>query len=866
MTWIKMFLRKDILMKHSRTYHPDSTCVAFPLGGIGTGNISLGARGDLRDWEIFNSSNKGNSLPNTLFAIWCQSGESSPVCKVLEGPIQPPYPLSHGFHPWTASGLPRCQDTVFKAEYPFAQIKFIEPDLPVEIKLEAFTPLVPLHPDESGLPCAILTFTAQNTSPEVVSLTIAGSLINPVGQIAYDQYGNISTGGLGQNVNELRLEDDFHGIFLHSEKYSSADLLYGNLSLVTTYPTITSRRAWLRGAWYDFLRDFWDDFSTDGRLDDPGYETPSPSGQTDTATLGVYDTLKPGETQAYRFILTWYFPNRPKSWKSPTNPHVSQLIRNHYALYFNSSWAVARHLIENMDHLEGMTRKFHESLFSSTLPESVLGALSANIVPIRSNTCFWHEDGRFYGYEGCFDTHGCCDGSCTHVWSYAQTAAFLFPSLERQMRETEFVLETEADGYMSFRTYKTFSEQFVWSWGDQKPEAAVDGQMGSILRVLREWQLSRDRAWLERVWPGVKRALFYARQHWDTDGDGVLDGRQHNTYDIEFYGPNPLCSIYYLAGLRAVEELAKVMDEPDLADECHAAFIDSSKKVDAMLWNGEYFSQILQDVNQYKYQHGEGCLSDQLLGQLYARILDLGDLLDVEHIRSAARSIHHYNFKSTLRDHVNCQRTYALNDEAGLILCTWPRGGRPRQPFVYSDEVWTGIEYQVAAGLIYEGLVDEGLEIVRAVRDRHDGKRRNPWDEVECGHHYARSMSSWALLLALSGFHYDAHRGQLSFAPVISPEDFRCFFSTGSGWGIYSQSLSTTMLEINLELQAGYLDIQQLTIPVPGMADRAEIALENDLLPANFSQSAEKVTVYFPREFQLTRGRALRLQVFFKRS
>jgi uncharacterized protein (DUF608 family) len=339
-------------------------------------------------------------------------------------------------------------------------------------------------------------------------------------------------------------------------------------------------------------------------------------------------------------------------------------------------------------------------------------------------------------------------------------------------------------------------DEWVWPWGSQKPEAAVDGQMGSILRVLREWQLSADRAWLEQVWPGVKRAIDYASAHWDSDGDGVLDGRQHNTYDIEFYGPNPLSSIYYLAALRAVEELAGVMDEPELGQKCREVFERGSRRLHELLWNGEYFVQRIDDVNAHKYQHGFGCLSDQLLGQLHARILGLGDVVPREHAASALRAIFRHNFKRDFRNHVNTQRAYILNDEAGLTLCTWPNGGEPRLPFPYSDEVWTGFEYQVAAHLIYEGSLAEGLEIVREARARHDGVRRNPWNEVECGHHYARSMSSWAVLLALSGVHCDIARGELSFAPVAGAanddEVFRSFWSCGRGWGTYTQRRDAT--------------------------------------------------------------------------
>ena len=834
-----------------RTFDERATALSFPLGGVGTGNVSLGARGELRDWELFNRPAKGALLPNTFFAIRAQCGDAPPVARVLEAPIQPPYTLSHGFHPITAAGLPRMAGATFRGEYPFATIDFHAPGLPVQIALEAYTPLVPLDPAASGIPGAVLAYTITNTADAPVKLTLVGSLFNPVGGLALDSFGNLAAGGVGQNVNELRDETGLRGLLLRSEQFGPNDLQFGELALATDHPDITAKRAWLRGAWYDFLREFWDDFTDDGLLTDLGYDTPSEAGKTDTGSLGLVATLAPGESQTLRFFLTWYFPNRPNSWNvrkpAPT-------VRNHYATRFDGAWAVARELAEKREHLEAATRQFHASLFSSTLPPAVIDAVSANIVPIRSTTCFWLEDGRFFGYEGCFDDAGCCDGTCTHVWSYAQTAAFLFPSLEREMRRIEFVIETEPDGYMTFRTFKTFGEEFIWTWGDQKAEPAADGQMGSILRVYREWLLSGDRDWLALVWPGVKRAIVYASRHWDLDQDGVLDGRQHNTYDIEFYGPNPLTGIYYLAGLRAVAELARVMNDADLAERSQAAFERGSQRLDELLWNGEYYIQQLDDVDAHMYQHGQGCLSDQLLGQLHARVLGLGDLLPAEHVRSAIKAVFDRNFRRDFHDHVNCQRSYVLNDESGLILCSWPHGGRPRFPFVYSDEVWTGIEYHVAAHLCYEGWRDEGLEIVEALRARHDGVRRNPWDEVECGHHYARSMASWSLLLALSGFTCDVEKGMLGFAPAVPNEEFRCMWSAGRGWGQFSLNHGQDGTHATIELHGGSFVLRRLALPFgAGTAIRATIG--NADVPAQLTDGA----LVFDPPLTLVPGAALRI-------
>jgi non-lysosomal glucosylceramidase len=783
--------------KKIRSFEASAGALAFPLGGIGTGNVSLGARGDLRDWEIFNAPAKGNKLPNTFFAIRLQTANQKPIARILEAALQPPFNLSHGYHPSQNGGLPRFANSSFRGEYPFGTLELQDDAIPVRVELEAFTPFIPLNPEDSGIPCASLSYSVTNLTDEPLSMTLAGSLCNPVGGVQFDPFMNILPSKKGKTHNEVRRDSDFNGVFMTANDIAPDDLAYGSMALITSHPNTTVKPQWLRSGWWDFLQEFWDDFVDDGLLNDLGYNSPSPDGKPDTASLGITDTLPPGETRRYQFWITWYFPNRPNSWHGPqaVRAGASPTIRNHYATRFNDAWDVAAYTVSAWERLTAETRQFHEAFFDSTLPDDVLDAVSANIVPMRSNTCFWLEDGRFYGWEGCFDNSGCCAGSCTHVWSYAYSLAYLFPSLEREMRRIEFQIETEPDGYMMFRNLKSLGEEFVWTWGDQKPEAAVDGQMGSIIRAYREWQLSGDRTWLEGIWPGIKQAMHFASIHWDKDQDYVLDGKQHNTYDIEFYGPNPLSSIYYLAALRAVERMAEVLGETALSERCQKAFLQGSQKLDSLLWNGEYFIQKIDNVDEHKYQHGLGCLTDQLLGQLHAHVLGLGPLLPEDHIRKASKSIFDYNFRVGFEDHVNCQRTYVLNGESGLLLCTWPHGGRPVLPFVYSDEVWTGIEYHVAAELIYDGSLDAGLQIINAVHERHDGIRRNPWDEVECGHHYARSMSSWMVLLALSGQHGDLGQGELSFNPntdaSTDPDHFQCFWSNGRAWGRYEQRRST---------------------------------------------------------------------------
>jgi uncharacterized protein (DUF608 family) len=315
---------------------------------------------------------------------------------------------------------------------------------------------------------------------------------------------------------------------------------------------------------------------------------------------------------------------------------------------------------------------------------------------------------------------------------------------------------------------------------------AVDGQLGTIVRLCRDWLLSGDTEFLRSLWPAAVRALDFAFTKWDSDGDGLLDSEQHNTYDIEFHGPNSLANSMFAAALKAGSVMAAAMGDTERARRWAEAGRTCARLMDERLWNGEYYEQRLADVDEYKYQYGTGCLSDQVFGQFLAHVAGLGHVISAGHARQAVASIYRYNFLGPMRDHECAQRTYALNDEKGLVLCTWPRGGRPLLPMVYSDEVWTGIEYQVASHLVMEGLVEEGLAVVKAVRDRHDGHRRNPWDEVECGRHYVRSMASWGLVIAMSGFRCDMAQGRIGFRPAVDG-DFRTFFSTGKCWGVYER-------------------------------------------------------------------------------
>lgn len=791
----------------SRELTPEARAAAFPLGGIGTGNVSIGARGEFRDWELVNRPAKGTKNPFSFFSIRIAAPGSTPLARVLQAAYRPPHEADQGYYAGDVAGLPRFPTARMRGEYPMLELDLVDENLPVDVTLTAFTPFVPLDADDSGIPGAVLRYRVRNRGERPLDVTIAGSLANPIGAREARNVFHFPEFD-GRPRIGWREGDGIHGLVFSSD-LDPASPESGTLALTTSDPAVTAKPEWMTAFWQDGVQAFWDEFRDHGRLRPEPVSSLDPDGPPEwarlrTGSLAISHDLAPGEERDFEFRLTWHFPNRPRGWAGNIirdDPNLAETVLNAYAARYADAWAVAVDLGGRLTTLEDATRTFTRALHDATLPDAVIDASASNLAVIRSTTCFRLADGTFAAWEGSFDHAGSCEGTCTHVWNYAQSLAWLFPDLERRARRIEFTLETRDDGRMNFRTNQIFGSP-AWDF-----HPAVDGQLGAIVRVYREWLLSGDEVFLRAVWPGVVRALEFAFREWDADGDGVLDGLQHNTYDIEFLGTNSLANSMFFAALAAAAKLAEHLGEAERATRWRETGRVGAERMDALLFNGEYYEQRIDDVDAARYQYGSGVLSDQVFGQSLAHVVGLGHVLPAEHVASAVRAVHRHNFRADLSSHESVQRTYALGDEGGLLLCSWPHGGRPRIPFVYSDEVWTGIEYQVAAHLVYEGAVDEGLQIVRAVRDRHDGLRRNPWNEVECGNHYARSLASWSVLLALGGVHADVPAHRLTVAPVLAGP-FQSFFSTGTAWGRLALDDDALVLRV----AGGLLDLTEAVV------------------------------------------------------
>jgi non-lysosomal glucosylceramidase len=872
-------------MKHAaadgiRVYEgPGLDMIAMPLGGIGTGCVSLGGWGQLRDWEIFGRPGKGVTSDMAFFTLHARAGAEA-YTKVLQGPsggprMGPPsdLPFKDGASGhWgraNGAGMPHFTRCSFAAHYPFADLALSDSTMPLRATLTAWNPLIPLNDRDSSIPCAIFQWTITNPTRRAFSGTLFANLTNIV--------GHPETGG---GLNEYRDDGVVRGIGFTNARHDGTPHA-GSLAIVTTHRSVTRLTHWMRGGWFDALTDFWRQASA-GELDESVPAEPSPVGKPEASSLGLRFRLAPGASRTLPIVIAWHRPEQEMYWSTP-RPEGRPRWKTCMAACWPDAWAAGAYALANLPRLERETRLFDETLRATTVPGFVLDAVSTTTSTLKSPTCLRLPGGELWAWEGCHDQAGCCAGSCTHVWNYQQALPYLFPALERGLRETEYANSLGPDGHMLFRMPLPLGEK-----GRHDSHAAADGQLGGVLKLYREWRISGDDAWLARLWPAAKASLEYAWAWWDRDRDGVMEGLQHNTYDIEFWGPNTMCGSFYLAALLAGERISRHLGDNASADRYRAVFEKGRAWTDTNLWNGEYFEQRVQrdtgavdpyarpaadmgaDVDgagQPKYQYGVGCLADQLLGQLFAEMLELGDLYDAGHLDDAVAAIFRHNWMTGFFDHANPQRIYAQDEESGLLLCTWPRGGRPAFPFPYSEEVWTGIEYTTAALLAYRGLVNEALAVVKAVRDRHDGTRRNPFDEFECGHHYARAMASWAVLNALTGFAADLPARRLAFFPRFGRDrKSAAFFSVGTGWGLYRQLFSGRgRARYEVDVRAGSVEIGTLGVPEPagGFAAVPSVRARagGGVVAAATSATARGIEVRLARAVTVRPGRPLVVEV-----
>jgi non-lysosomal glucosylceramidase len=830
--------------------------ISFPLGGLGTGCVGLGGNGRLRDWEIFNRPSKNSANIFTHIMVRAEREGTVLDTRVMQGD----WPggavggetsnihrgnggFGYGVGPFRGAmaGVPHFERHRFEGEYPYAKIAFEDSCFPGDVTLRAFNPFIPMNDRDSSLPAAFFEITFHNTGDAALDYTALFTLNN------MQPYGT--------TVNRALQSDGIASILMDSDALAGDDPLFGSLCIATDAQDVSWQEYWSRALWFDSLVNFWSDLQAGGKLKNRRYEVtaggkpPYKRDGEEPGTLAVHCKIAPGEKKSVRFVMGWHYPNCINFWNPEPGAQKPAVWKHHYASLFSDARECCRYALKNWDRLDADTTLFKEALFGTTLPPYVLDAVSANLSILKSATCLRLTDGEFYGFEGCGTDVGYCEGNCSHVWNYAYALPFLFPKLQRTMRDLDYQYNQRPDGGMSFRLMLPLGRKRY----DFRP--CVDGQMGGVIQVWREYLISGNLSWLREKWPAVQKAIEFAwaetnEDGWDLNRDGVMEGRQHHTLDMELFGPSSWLNGFYLAALKAGAQMAERLGDAQKAKLYLGIFEKGRAWCDVHLFNGEYYVQKVditdkalvrrydttkplegestldaywdEEKGEIRYQVANGSAADQVVAQWHANLSGLGDIFDPAQTKSALQSIYKYNFKTNARNRFNPARIFCLDGESGLRICAWPEGApRPVIPITYAEEVFCGVEYQVAGHMLQAGLYEEGFRVVKAVRDRFDGVRRNPWNEFECGSNYVRSMASYSLIPSASGFSCDLANGYIGFDPKCpaGPEGFSSFFSVEGAWGMFTQRDTS----LKVRVLYGALRLASLGLPSGLRADSARL-------------------------------------------
>lgn len=776
--------------------------VAFPMGGIGAGMICLEGSGALSKFSLRHDRPE---LEPRVFAAIAIKG-AKPAARVLAGPV-PGWKLRPQFlgpdaDAATCWGLPRFHETTFRAAFPFATVGLSDDQLPLQAAITGWSPFSPGDADNASLPVAGLEYRLENRGSSTVEALFSFNAENFLAE---------SSDSLPESRDRIRSTSG--GFVLYGAGSAERPWDEGSCAVWIDDPTAEMSYCWP----LDSLAVLWKQFAAGS----PRAIAPLRDKSAPGASIFVPLSLAPGEAKTITVRLAWYVANSNlyepekgyQEGKLISYPKPAERYRPWYAGRFKNIDAVIQYWQDNYSVLRQAAQVFSQAFHDSTLPPEVIEATSANLCILKSPTVLRQTDGQLWGWEGTWlesaeGNRTGVSGTSTHVWNYAQAIAHLFPQLERGLRETEFGSNQNQEGLQYCRTPLPIRPVEA---GHTFPDGpAADGQLGGIIKVYREWRISGDTTWLRQLWPKARASLDYCIRTWDPQHEGWIKEPHLTTYDMEFWGADSLCTSLYLGALRAAILMSEALRES--AGVYKELLRKGQSRMELQLFNGEYFVQNTQwkalrasfpprnspwrdlriespeqvEVAQQEGpagQYGTGCLSDGVMGEWLCLMSGIGAVIDRQKVKSHLVAVHRHNFEKDLTDHANCVRaSFACGNESGLLLCTWPRGDRPSLPMAYSDEVWTGIEYQVASHLIALGHIDAGLDIVRAARHRYDGCVRNPFAEVEAGHWYARAMSSYALLQAFSGARFDAIDQILYLRPVIRG-DFRCFLATATGFG-----------------------------------------------------------------------------------
>ncbi len=840
--WIKSLYKRGAVTTYLKTKN-ELQYIGMPVGGINCGTVYLRGDGRLWLWDIFNSNQEGIEPKEIAWDSEVHAGNKvrSRDGSAYVAPAKNIFPLEQGFAVKIEYGdksiIKKISDEdwdeiAFDATYPMATIRYTDNNLPVEISMKVWSPFIPLNEDDSGLPATIFSFQINNTSTEPVKISLAGWLENKAGIYSSKKEEQ-------ERFNKILTAKGFQAVeggIRNKKNNSAADIEqqpdYGTMCLASLNDEakVSTDLSW------PLSEDSFNTFTSNEVVKN-----------TDEKLIGSIVSehqILPGKNISSHFVISWHFAN--------LKLQGIQGEGRYYQNEFNSAGDVASYIHKNFAKLSSKTELWKQTWYDSTLPWWFLERTFLNISALATTTTHRFASGRFYGWEGV----GCCPGTCTHVWQYAQAVGRIFPDLERDTRENiDLGLALQPDGGIWFRAE-----------ADKRP--AIDGQAGTILRIYREHQMSADNIFLKSNWPKIKKTIQFVINQ-DKNKDGMEDTPMENTLDAVWDGEIAWIVGLCIAAVKAGEMMAEEMGDRVFAAACNVYVDKGRKNMEEKLFNGEYFIH-RPDAKEGRKKLGSynTCHIDQVYGQSWAFQAGLERILDEEKTKSALRSLWKYNFTPDVGPYIKEHhggRPYALAGEGGMIMNTNPKNeARPYGENVtwqlgYFHECMSGFEHQVASHLMAEGMTDEALVLTRTIHDRYHAYKRNPFNEIECCDHYARAMASYGTFISACGFEYHGSKGYIRFAPKWDKENFRAPFVTAKGWGSYSQEIQNGKQVHRLKIKYGTLSLQKISLQAnAGQPAKKIIAvLGTRKIEVKHRQNENDILLGFGKRFTIQTNQAL---------
>lgn len=845
--WVKSLYERGLPGVYTKAKN-ELRYIGMPAGGLHSGTVYLGGDGRLWLWQVFNDPREGVD-PKTV--LW-NDGVQEVKVRNRDGAsyVEPAIAankrvLDQGFALHVQAGGQSWirelreedwEDVSFESTYPVATIRFRQPGFPVSVEMKAGAIFIPLDADNSALPATVYDISVTNESGEPVTVSLAGWLENGARKVS-------AKDGEGQRRNVAYQTAHYTGVFSSFEATapgnrraddgSTAIGLLGRKGIVQT-----NAKPWpVNAALFSDKND--------------AAAVGEPASKLLGSVATEAETLAPGASAKAQYVLSWHF-NQPLEKLGAKMKDISGGFL--YAKKFADAGAVGSYAAEHFTRLWGNTLLWTRTWYDGTLPHWFLERTFLNIGTLATANTYRFASGRFWGWEGV----NACEGTCTHVWQYAQAMGRIFPSLESDTRQrTDLGIAMQEDGGIIFR-------------GEFEHRPAIDGQAGTILRIYREHQMRPDATWLRHNWPQVKKAVMFMLAQ-DKNGDGMTDTPMENTLDAIWEGEIAWIVGLCIAAARAAQHMAEETGDRAFAKICKDYADKGGRNMADQLFNGEYFIH-RPDAEQGRKKLGSynTCHIDQVYGQSWAFQVGLGRLWDKEKTLSALRALWKYNFTMDVGPYIKTHtggRPYAVEGEGGMVMNTNPHNeARPYGDNVtwqlgYFHECMSGFEHQVASHMMAEGMTDEALVLTRVIHDRYHAAKRNPFNEIECSDHYARAMASYGTFITACGFGYHGPKGELSMAPRWNANDFKAPFTVAEGWGAYQQQEGPEGRVHTISIRYGSLRLQTFLTESETLRGKVAVLLAGKPVKASLHQNGKNITITFASPIRIAEGETLTISL-----